>query len=46
MKTQRQAEQEGDHFRVVGLDLTSLGSPQNTEVGVYATTWSRASRSR
>jgi 5'-nucleotidase len=26
------------HFRVSGLDLTSLGSPQNTEVGVYATT--------
>jgi len=26
------------HFRVFGLDLTSLGSPQNTEVGVYATT--------
>jgi 5'-nucleotidase len=25
-------------FRVFGLDLTSLGSPQNTEVGVYATT--------
>jgi 5'-nucleotidase len=25
------------HFRVSGLDLTSLGSPQNTEVGVYAT---------
>ena len=24
-------------FRVSGLDLTSLGSPQNTEVGVYAT---------
>ena len=26
------------HFRVGNLDLTSLGSPQNTEVGVYATT--------
>ncbi len=25
-------------FRVSGLDLASLGSPQNTEVGVYATT--------
>jgi 5'-nucleotidase len=25
------------HFRVGNLDLTSLGSPQNTEVGVYAT---------
>jgi 5'-nucleotidase len=25
------------HFRVSGLDLTSLGSPLNTEVGVYAT---------
>ena len=25
------------HFTVSGLDLTSLGSPQNTEVGVYAT---------
>ena len=24
-------------FRVSGLDLASLGSPQNTEVGVYAT---------
>ena len=24
------------HFTVSGLDLTSLGSPQNTEVGVYA----------
>jgi 5'-nucleotidase len=26
------------HFRVGKLDLTSLGSPRNTEVGVYATT--------
>ena len=26
------------HFRVDDLDLTSLGSPRNTEVGVYATT--------
>jgi 5'-nucleotidase len=26
------------YFRVDDLDLTSLGSPQNTEVGVYATT--------
>ena len=25
------------HFTVSGLDLTSLGSPQNTEVGVYGT---------